>query len=351
MTTEKNQKTRIMIVEDSMPVQVILNKVFSRIPNVEIVATVGSAEKAAKMVDQLRPNLISLDMKLEGGTGLDFLKLSNFREYSRSTGARCILVTDYSLHDRNFVFEAISLGATSYIRKPQGSDLARFTTEITDIITAFFRKADPSLRAVEPVIEASHSIDLNAYNLIAVGSSTGGTEIVRDIIGGLPRNCPPIVVAQHMPEQYTSVFASRIQAQTQRPTIEVKGPVQLHNNHAYIAAGSLDMIIEIRGPNLFATTRTDSKETRFKPSVAALFDSIQKIGLSNKSVAIMLTGMGHDGAQEMLKLKQGGALTIGQSKESCVVYGMPRAAAELGALFWSASPDKIIANLSHGTKK
>ena len=334
------KKTKVLIIEDSVPIQKILQKVYSEIPHVQVVGTVGSIRQALELFESTKPDFISLDMKLEDGTGLEFLERSNFLACSREKKVRCVLVTDCSVSDGLLVFDAMAMGVSSYIQKPQVANLKDFATELADLLKELFVADEHAMTPKKENLQKS--VDLTKYKLIAIGSSTGGTEVVRDLIGGFPSNCPPVVVVQHMPPHFTGLFADRIQKQTGRPTLEIKERVQLTRGHAYIAAGSTHLVIEERERELFARTKDGDLVNRFKPSVSVLFKSILEAGLSSKTIALMLTGMGSDGAKEMLQLKEAGALTVGQSKESCVVYGMPRAAAEIGALCWSASPIQLI---------
>lgn len=348
VTLQTRPKTRVLIIEDSAPVQKILNKVYSEIPDVEIVDTVPSIKMAVEVFHQKKPDFISLDMKLEDGTGLDFLKKIDFFSLVQKSKIRCALVTDCSSSDGALVFDAMALGVASYIQKPQVADLNDFARELSELLKELFSSDEKKLASKKESLQ--RPTDLSRYKLIAIGSSTGGTEVVRDLIAGFPLQFPPLVVVQHMPSIFTGLFAERIQKQTGRPTVEVKEMTKLENGHAYIASGNIHMVVEIHDRELFVRPKDGNLVNRFKPSVSVLFDSIFNCGMASKTVAIMLTGMGYDGAKEMLKLKQAGSLTIGQSKETCVVYGMPRAAAEIGALSWSASPQQMI-NIFNERKK
>jgi len=185
-------------------------------------------------------------------------------------------------------------------------------------------------------------IEIKDFDLVAIGSSTGGTEIVKLLLEGFPKDCPPIVVVQHMPGNFTEAFANRLQQQTGRPTVELRTPSELMWGHAYIAAGGTHLTVEKRGTSFFGVPMDGPPVNRFKPSVSQLFDSMDDLMIASRSIAIMLTGMGSDGAREMLRLRELGALTLGQSEESCAVYGMPRAAADLGALQIQTSPEEMV---------
>lgn len=187
------------------------------------------------------------------------------------------------------------------------------------------------------------SFKVSDFDLVAIGSSTGGTEVVKYLLQKLPKEFPPIVVVQHMPGDFTAAFATRLNQQTGRPTIEVQKPTLLKWGHAYIAAGGTQLEVKKRGTSLFVVPNDGPPVNRFKPSVSCLFGSMGNLMIASRSVAIILTGMGSDGTREMLRLRQMGAFTLGQSESSCAVYGMPRAAAELGALEVQASPNEMVA--------
>lgn len=347
-TTVPMHKIRVLIVEDSLPIQKILKKVYSSLPGVEIVGVESNPKAAAEKFNATQPDFVSLDLKLEGGTGLDFLSFVNFKEYSASSGARCAIVSDCSITEHELVSDALSRGATSYIQKPQLSNMEQFAAELGGLLT---EDVDRHRKASRRAPYTKKAIVLDQFRLIAIGSSTGGTEVVSEIISGMPLQCPPIVIVQHMPREFTGPYADRIARESGRPVKEVREITRLKRNEAYLAGGDLHMVIESRGGEIYAKSNSGDPVNRFRPSVSVLFDSIVKAGLADRTIALILTGMGHDGAAEMLKLKRGGALTIGQSKESCVVYGMPRAAEQIGALCYQASPAEMIADMGGATKK
>lgn len=338
--SQKSQITRVLIIEDSKPIQRILVKAYSQIPNVEVVGISSTVEDALFQLKENKPNFISLDMYLEDGTGVDFLKKSKFINFSKTNGARCILVTDASIHDGNLVLEAMASGASSYIKKPQLIDLKDFLKELVDHLHEMFTAPiNPKAEIIKK--NKSEKVVLDNRDLIIIGSSTGGTEVVKQILTDLPNHFPPVLIVQHMPAHFTQLFAERLTKQTGKHTTEVCGPIKINPDNVYLASGGAHMIVEV-GPMGFQVNVQNSEPiNRFKPSVSVLFDSVQKVGLAGKSISIMLTGMGRDGAKEMRKLKDSGSLTIGQSEESCVVFGMPRAASEEGALLYSLSPNEI----------
>jgi two-component system chemotaxis response regulator CheB len=336
------QKIRLLLVEDSLSMRKILRTIYERIPDVEVVGETGSWESAAKLFKELKPNFVSLDMKLDDGTGNDFLRsvavLPSFQK------SKILLLTDCGASDGPMVMDALALGARYYIQKPKSGELREFWPMLNEFVCGLFTETKSaetyqSLTA-EEILNREHKTDF-----ILIGSSTGGTEVVRQFIARLPRNCPPILVVQHMPETFTGVYAQRMQQTTGRPVYEVRSEMKIQWGSAYIASGGMHLQLTKKNGGFFVDANDGVPVNRFKPSVSVLFSSAQALGIASRSVAIMLTGMGRDGAEEMVHLKKAGALTLAQSRETCAVYGMPAAAVESGAVDYVDSPEGMISLL------
>jgi len=340
---------KVLIIEDSEVIRKILVKVFKHLKNCEIVGIAGRVDEAVSMFNQFNPDFISLDLKLENGTGLDFLKAVQFQQKYKST-KKCLLVTDCSVSEGSLVFDALALGAQDYLQKPRLDDIASFTEVIEQ-----FLKQSMQTKSNDKLINLELSkvnFDLAKYDYILIGSSTGGTEVVRDILKGLPENSPPAIVVQHMPSHFTRLYAERLQKQTKRKTLEVTQAMKIEKGCSYVAAGGLHSVFVKNAAGQINLDISDGPPVnRFKPSISVLFQSAFDNHLAAKCLTIMLTGMGSDGAQEMLKLKQQGSFTIGQSERSCVVYGMPKAAFEIGAVSVQLSPEEIITFLNYKKDK
>lgn len=329
---------KILIVEDSVPVQKILQKIYSSLPRTEIVSIVSSWKEAVQVFREKQPDFVSLDMNLADGTGIDFLK--EIKNISHPKNLQIVLVTDCTIESGHQVLDALALGAQSYIQKPHFNDLSQFQKEIEILISSLF--PERSSTAAKP-LEASRKSKLQGrdISLFAIGSSTGGTEVVKDLLAELPLDAPPVLVVQHMPKSFTGLYAERLGKQTGRPVYEVNERTLLEQGSAYIASGNLHLVFSEKHGKLYADIQDGPHVNRFKPSVSVLFQSIAESSIVSKTLAIMLTGMGSDGSIEMKELKNKGAFTITQSEESCAVYGMPRAADEIGASCWSASPNEM----------
>jgi len=181
-------------------------------------------------------------------------------------------------------------------------------------------------------------------SLIAVGASTGGTEALRVLLKQMPSDCPPIVIVQHMPEAFTRAFANRLNGECVITVKEAEDGDQLQPGHAFVAPGNLHMLVDRVGTGLVIHLMDGPLVSRHRPSVDVLFRSVA-ISAGPKAVGIIMTGMGDDGAQGMLEMKQAGAINIAQDESSCVVFGMPREAIALGAVDLVLPPEKIAAKI------
>lgn len=181
--------------------------------------------------------------------------------------------------------------------------------------------------------------------LILIGSSTGGTTALRKLLDDVDETFPPILVAQHMPENFTALFAGRLNAELKINVVEAKDKLPLQNGTVYIAPGNYHLNVQKFAGELYTKITQSDKVNGHRPSVDVLFDSAVQNDLASSSIAVILTGMGSDGAKGLLNLKNNGCLTLGQNKETCVVYGMPKVAFEMGAVMYqlpiSSLCDKI----------
>ncbi len=332
---------RVLIVEDSKAIVKLLHDIFQTMPRVKVVGAVSTVSEAKVAISTLKPDFVSLDLNLADGSGVDLLH-SN----AKLGATRYAVVSDCTPSEGNLVLDALASGAEAYLQKPDLKGMADFARALRELVDGFFPSTPALINSYAK--RKIKVVRLEDYDLLAIGSSTGGTEVVADLLAQLPKDCPPIVVVQHMPAEFTALYASRLQSQTRRPTMEVHEAVEVERGCAYIAAGGRHLKIEKRGLRYFAIPDDGPAVNRFRPSVSRLFASLAEAMTAPRVIAIMLTGMGSDGAQEMLRLKELGALTLGQSEASSAVYGMPRAAAELGALCAQMSPEEMVDALANG---
>ena len=341
-------KIRVLTVDDSTLMQRILKAAMEGDDTIELVGQAFDSNEARKMVKQYNPDVITLDVEMPGMNGLEFLE--------RLMNARPMPVIMFSSHTADgteITFKALELGAVDFLQKPrEGIDktLSYLRRELLPKIKVAgntkprgLRDTLVSLKKEEKESNPSLLLDekkkrfagaKSSHDLIAIGASTGGVSAIREVLEGLPGNLPPIVITQHMPEGYTERFASRLSRDCAMTIVEATDGEILKSGHAYIAPGTHHMKVVKRLGSSHYSVELDNGPavSGHRPSVDVMFNSIAQSAARGKVISIMLTGMGRDGADNMLKLRNNGHMTFGQNRETCVVYGMPKAAFEIGAV-------------------
>jgi two-component system chemotaxis response regulator CheB len=255
-----------------------------------------------------------------------------------------VMISSHTARGSEVTLQALETGAFDFVTKPQADNAAMlhaYTEDVRDKIRAAFhargRVAAPRPAATRPsggvaaVAPAGFSQRLLNGHVIAIGASTGGTEAIKDVLVRLPQEMPPIVMVQHMPESFTPSFAKRLDGLSSLTVIEARGGERLRPGTAYLAPGHSHMLIRKVAGGYVTELSSAEPVNRHRPAVDVLFDSVAaELGVN--ATGIVLTGMGKDGAKGLLAMRQAGAWTIGQDEASCVVYGMPREAALMGAL-------------------
>jgi two-component system chemotaxis response regulator CheB len=333
--------------------QKLLKSVLLECPEIELVGQAMDSAEARNMIKQYNPDIITLDVEMPGMNGLEFLeRLMNARPMP------VIMFSSHTAEGAEITLKALELGAVDFLQKPRvGLDksLEYLAECLIPKILSFGKSKPRTLRDTMISLQKSGnniqdkqqkiSTANVKYDLVAIGSSTGGVTAIRELLEGLPNNLPPIVITQHMPEAYTARFAERLNRDCAMTVVQAQNNQELENGHVYIAPGTHHLKI-VKRNNKYMTELSDGATVSgHRPSVDVMFQSIAKASCNNRTIAIMLTGMGRDGANGMLELKQLGCPTIGQNKETCVVYGMPRIAYEMGAIDNELPLDKISAAL------
>lgn len=337
-----NKTVNILIVDDSILFCRFLVESIPKLnPNFHVCGHAMNTRQALRAIESLKPDLITMDIEMPGESGIEFLKrLLPLRPIP------VILISSLNLN----VLEALSYGAVDFLRKP---DMGAENTKENFLrtlsgklsIAAAARVRIPSasssfgsaLTRTWHLPTVSPSLD---NTLIAIGASTGGTEATLEVLRSLPENTPGIVVTQHMPEGFTSMYAQRLNRLCRMNVKEASHGDRVMRGQVLIAPGNLQMRVVRLGNTYTVNCFLGQKVNGHRPSVDVLFDSAASAAGSN-AVGIILTGMGSDGAKGLLKMKQAGAYTIGQDKASCVVYGMPMAAYDMGAVHIQASCSNI----------
>lgn len=321
------RKIRVLVVEDSIMFRELLVSSINKDPALTVVGTAGDPFEARDKIIECSPDVMTLDIEMPRMDGIEFV-----RKLMPQYPIPVIMVS--SLSDK--VFDALQAGAVDFVVKPDSSDkksLESFLTrelpvKIKVASTASIGKIKSGIRS-----RAANTHFTSQRNMIvAIGASTGGTEAIAEVIKGFGPDIPGTVIVQHMPVGFTDMFARRLNDQTRVCVKEAKnGDVVLPGTVLIAPGGNQQMRVIRVGNDYQVSLRDGHKVNGHCPSVDVLFDSVASVAGKN-ALGIILTGMGGDGAQGLLKMKEAGAMTIGQDESSCVVYGMPKVAYEIGAV-------------------
>lgn len=317
-----NGKIKVLIVDDSKTIRNILQKIFSTDPNLEVIGSLEKPSEVEKFIESNRPDVITLDIHMPEMDGVTLLK----KIYPKFK-IPCVMISSISLAEGPLVFDALENGAVDYIQKPEASEIQALTPVFIEKI-----KMAAGAKTIKKTISKAVKVTAKSSqdSLVVIGSSTGGTEALREILTALPDQIPPILIVQHIPAVFSLAFAKRMNSLCNFEVLEAKNGDEVIPNRVLIAPGGTQMKLVHQGSKTFVEINDDAPVNRFKPSVDYMFESVVKNFFCH-TVAVILTGMGKDGAKQMLELKKKGAITIAQNEDTCVVFGMPREAIAIGA--------------------
>ena len=324
-----------MVVDDSIMARTLITQGLTKDPQIEVVGTGFNARDAMNKVGQLQPDVMTLDVEMPGMSGIDFLK-----ELLPKRSLPVILVSSLNLR----VFDALSAGAVDFVRKPeagQGNDafINALTMKVISAAGAKVRQAPAGITKAAPVAPLGQRANLDQV-IIGLGASTGGTEATLEVLKRLPADIPGMLIVQHMPTGFTQMYAERLNRLCNMEVREAKNGDEVRRGLALLAPADYQMRIVRSGTRYTVSCAQGEKVSGHRPSVDALFFSMAE-QVRCKMVGIIMTGMGRDGADGLLQMRKAGAFTIGQDKESCVVYGMPMVAQNIGAVQIQASCENI----------
>jgi two-component system chemotaxis response regulator CheB len=315
---------RVLIVDDSPLVRRFLRAAFTAEPDFEVVGEAADPIEARTLITLHRPDVLTLDMEMPRMDGLTFLNT-----VVRGEPVRVVVLSSLTARGSEIALAALAAGAVEVLQKPSSrDDLPRLRVAVVDAARV---AAAARLREAPPRVERLPHLASPRRSLVAIGASTGGTTIIDQLLGQFPANMPPVVVVQHMPEGFTAAFARRLATRCALDVREAVDGDALLPGVALIAPGGRHLLVQQDGGKLVANVREGPRVSGHAPSVDVLFRSVARAA-GPSSVAVILTGMGRDGARGMLELRQAGGITLAQDEESCVVYGMPMAAVEDGAV-------------------
>jgi len=332
---------KVLIVDDSALIRQVFETVLSDSDGIEVVGTARDAYEAREKIKKLNPDVLTLDIEMPKMDGIAFLeKIMTLRPMP------VIMVSTLTQKGADTTIKALELGAIDYVAKPtSGHSRDNISALKEELVEKIKIAASSKVRAISKrpsSLKEELKLPLGKLNrtLIAIGSSTGGVEALKDVLTLLPANTPPVVVVQHMPEKFTQSFASRLDGLCKMRVHEAVDGQKIEAGNVYIARGGTHLRIEKNGVNYVCRVGGSDNISGHCPSVDVLFESVAKL-IGNKAIGVILTGMGRDGATNMLKMKQMGAINIGQDEQSCVVYGMPKEAKNIGALHIQVPLSKV----------
>jgi len=339
-------KIKVLIVDDSASVRQALTEVLGADPAITVLASASDPYVAARHIAHETPDVITLDIEMPRMDGITFL-----RKIMSQRPIPVVICSSLAEEGSDTLMQALEAGAVDIILKPKSGTKA-FLRESGDTIRdAVKAAAHAQLRKLPPprprgahVLGSSKKLNADVImpppstkamartteKVICIGASTGGTESLREVLEALPMDCPGIVVVQHMPELFTAAFARRLNGLCQVTVKEAADNDPVLRGHVLIAPGNRHTLLQRSGARYYVTVKDGPLVSRHRPSVDVLFRSAAQFAGAN-AVGIIMTGMGDDGANGLLEMRNAGALTIAQNEETCVVFGMPKEAIARGA--------------------
>ncbi len=349
-------KIKVVIVDDSALIRSVMTEIVNSQPDMEVVGVAPDPLVARELIKRTNPDVLTLDVEMPKMDGLDFLeKLMRLRPMP------VLMVSSLTERGSEITMRALELGAVDFVTKPKisiQSGMREYTELIADKIRGASRARIKPRTLQSAAAGATTQLPqlrsplTSSEKLIIIGASTGGTEAIREFLMQMPSDCPGILIAQHMPEGFTTSFARRLDSLCKISVVESAGNERVLPGHAYIAPGHSHLLLTRSGANYMTKIEQSEPVNRHRPSVDVLFRSAAQSAGKN-AVGVILTGMGKDGAQGMLEMKNAGAYNFAQDEASCVVFGMPREAIAIGAAHevaaLSALPGLVLGHLAtHG---
>jgi two-component system, chemotaxis family, protein-glutamate methylesterase/glutaminase len=325
-----DRNIRVLIVDDSAVVRKVFSAELSKERGIEVIGTAPDPYVARDKIVQLKPDVITLDVEMPRMDGLTFLK-----KLMKHYPIPVIIVSSLTQKGGAMAMDALASGALEVICKPTaaysvGDMSVQLANKIRAVAHVDMHRQPQAQQTVSPGPLSSAALSQTTNKIIAIGASTGGTEAIKTVLMGMPPNAPGIVIVQHMPAQFTTSFAERLDSLCQIRVKEADNGDSVVNGTALLAPGNYHMLLKRSGARYYVEIKTGPMVHHQRPAVDVMFRSVSKTAGAN-AVGIQLTGMGADGAAGLLEMKNAGAKTIAQDEKSCVVFGMPKEAIKRGA--------------------
>ncbi|PWB82592.1 MAG: chemotaxis response regulator protein-glutamate methylesterase [Methylocystaceae bacterium] len=339
---------RVLIVDDSATMRGLIAATLQKDPAIEVVGQAADPLEARRAIKAVDPDVVTLDVEMPNMNGLDFLeKIMQLRP------TRVIMVSSLTERGASATIRALEIGAFDCVAKPSVKDPRSFDGLIAKIkaiaATPIARLAPAAhTRSAEPKPPAAQFKPDG--RIVAIGSSTGGVEALLTILSTFPENCPPTVITQHMPAMFTASFAARLDRLCKPHVREAVDGALILAGHVYVAPGGLAHLEIVERGGLCCRLREAEAVNGHRPSIDVLFNSVAQVA-GHRSLGVILTGMGRDGAAGLLAMRKSGAETIGQDEATSLVYGMPKAAFELGSVARQLPLNRIGAQILSSTNQ
>lgn len=345
-TAKDNKKIKVLILDDSSTMRLLLEKIINSDPSLQVVASAGKPSEVEGLIRQHKPDVLTFDINMPEMNGVELVK-----KIHPLYKTPIIMISSLSPADGPLVMQALENGAIDYIQKPDQSEITKTSQVIRERI---------KMAAGAKVINFNFSkrkVSRNSVvikdKLIVMGASTGGTEALRVVLESLPNEIPPILIVQHIPAFFSEAFANRLNTLVNFEVKEAKDGDEVKANRVLIAPGGKQMGIKVVGEKMVVFVNDDLQVNRHKPSVDYLFQSVSRLNIEGL-ISVILTGMGADGARQMKVLRDMGSRTIAQDEATSVVFGMPREAIQTGGAEFvlpiNAIAEKIVDLLNEGPK-
>ena len=350
---------KVLIVDDSAVVRRVLGEVLAGDPSIELLGAAADPLLAMTRMKQQWPDVLVLDVEMPRMDGITFLK-----KIMQERPTPVVICSTLTTQGAETTMEALAAGAVSIISKPKLGLKDFLEDSSQDLVSAVKAAAHANVRRLvaapaAPLVRVpkytadvilppsgARAMTQTTERVVAIGTSTGGTQALEVVLTALPRVSPGIVIVQHMPEKFTAAFAARLDGLCQIAVKEAETNDRVVPGRALIAPGGKHMVLKRSGAQYLVEVVDGPLVNRHRPSVDVLFRSVAKCAGAN-ALGIIMTGMGDDGANGLLEMRQAGARTIAQDEQSCVVYGMPREAVKRGAVERTVSLDAIDREIVH----
>lgn len=323
------KQIKVLIVDDSAVIRKVVRELLSSDPHILVVGEAENPLIARDLIKRLNPDVLTLDVEMPKMDGITFLA-----NLMRLRPMPVVMLSTLTTKGADITLQALELGAIDFIAKPSFNELLTTKSYFKDVLIEKVKQAvNVNQQSQKSKVVSSETLSFKGVarpnHIIAIGASTGGIEALKAVLARLPKNAPAIVVAQHIPPKFSERFANRVNEICEVTVQEAKHGTKIKDGNVYIAQGGVHLKVQEKNGALFCVFDDGEKVNRHKPSVDVLFRSL--LPIADNVQAVILTGMGNDGALGMLELKQQGAKTIIQNKNSSLIWGMPGSAYKLSA--------------------